>query len=79
VTPQVETFTALCPQKTTTLKLYNEGKLTMKNGCKGYSSYVALYAISTSVVNNVTNDYVPWAPANFDYCFEDLKSVPFEN
>jgi hypothetical protein len=48
------------------------------NGCKGFSSYVTLYAISTTVVN-VTNDYVPSAPINFDNCFEHLKTVPFEN
>jgi hypothetical protein len=43
------------------LKLYNEGKLTFKNGCKKYSSYVTLYAISTSVVN-MTNDLYQQRP-----------------
>jgi hypothetical protein len=51
VAPQSETFTALCPQKTTTLKLEKEGKLTLSSGCKGYSSYVTLYAVSTSIMN----------------------------
>jgi hypothetical protein len=78
VAPQGETFTALCPQKTTTLRLEKEGKLTFNSGCKGYSSYVTLYAVSTSVMN-VTNDYVPSAPVIFDNCFEDMKDVPFEN
>jgi hypothetical protein len=38
VAPQSETFTALCPHKTTTLKLNDEGKLTLNIGCKGYWS-----------------------------------------
>jgi hypothetical protein len=33
--------------------------------------------MSTSVVN-MTNDYVPTAPIDFDNCFEDLKNIPFE-
>jgi hypothetical protein len=28
---------------------------------------------------NVTSDYVPSPPVNFDNCFEDLKGMPFEN
>jgi hypothetical protein len=78
VTPQVETFTVLCAQGTTTLKLQKEGKLSLRDGCKGYSSHVTLYAIST-IETNVTNDYVPSATINFDNCFEDLKDTPFEN
>jgi hypothetical protein len=58
--------------------LEKEGKLTLNSGCKGYSSYVTLYAVSTSI-KNVTNDYVPSAPVIFDNCFEDMKDVPFEN
>jgi hypothetical protein len=77
IAPQSETFTALCPQKTTTLRLENEGKLTLSNGCKGYSSHVTLYAMSSTTVN-VTDDYVPSAPINFDNCFEDLMNIPFE-
>jgi hypothetical protein len=73
VTPQIETFTAF-----PTLNLYNEGTLTLQNGCKGYSSYVTLYAISTTVIN-VTSDYVPSAPMDFKNCFEDFKSISFEN
>jgi hypothetical protein len=57
--------------------LYNEGKLTLESGCKGYQSYVTLYAVSTSIVN-VTSDYVPIAPVNFDNCFDDLKTISFE-
>jgi hypothetical protein len=77
VTPQVETFTVLCPQETITLKLKNEDKLTLKPECKGYSSYVTLYTMST-VYTNVTNDYVPSAPIDFDCCFEDLKQINLE-
>jgi hypothetical protein len=51
VTAQTETSTVLCPQETTTLKLQGKGKLTLKPGCKGYSSYVTLYAISTLSTN----------------------------
>jgi hypothetical protein len=58
--------------------LYNEGKLTLKNDCKGYSSYVTLY--STSIITiNATNDYEPSAPINLDDCFENTKKVPFKN
>jgi hypothetical protein len=78
VTPQTETFTVLCSGETTTLKLQKEGKLTLKPGCKGYSSYVKLYALST-FYTNLTNDYVPSAPIDFDCCFEDLEKVNFEN
>jgi hypothetical protein len=55
VAPRTETFTVLCPQETTNLKIQKEGKLTLKAGCKGYSSYVTLYATST-IVTNVTDD-----------------------
>jgi hypothetical protein len=78
VTPQMETFTVLCAQETTTLKLQKEGKLSPRNGCEGYSSHVILYAIST-IEMDMTSDYVPSAPINFDNCFEDLKNAPFEN
>jgi hypothetical protein len=78
VTPQVETFTALCAQEATTLKLYNVVKLTLRNGCKGYSSYVTLYAVTTTVMN-VTSGYVPSAPINFHNCFKDMKSTQFES
>jgi hypothetical protein len=77
VTPETETFTVLCPQETTTVKLEKEGKLTLKPGCKGYSSYVTLYAIST-FSTNLTNDCVPTAPINFDCCFEELKNAKSE-
>lgn len=77
VTPQTETFTVLCPKGPTTLKLQKEGKLTLEPGCKGYSSYVTLYALST-FYTNLTNDYVPSAPIDFDCCFEDLEKLNFE-
>jgi hypothetical protein len=67
----------LFPQETTTLKLQKEGKLTIGRGCKGYSSYVTLYAISALTINQ-TNDYVPSAPVNFDCCFENMRDVNFE-
>jgi hypothetical protein len=78
VTPQIETFTALCTSETTTLKLCDEGKLALRNGCKGYTSHVTLYAMSTTVIN-MTSDYMPSAPINFEDCFEDIKSAQFEN
>jgi hypothetical protein len=78
VIPRVEYFTVLCPQEATTLKLYNEGKLTLKNCCKGYSSYVTLYSTSMITIN-VTSDYEPSAPINLDDCFENTKNVRFEN
>jgi hypothetical protein len=77
IAPRTETFTVLCPQETTNLKIQKEGKVTLKPGCKGYSSYVTLYATST-FVTNVTDDFVPTAPIDFDCCFENLKDVKFE-
>jgi hypothetical protein len=78
VTPQKETLTVLCPQGTTTLKLQKEGKLTLKPGCKSYSAYITLYAVST-ITTNVTNDYIPSAPVDFNYCFEDVDKVNLED
>jgi hypothetical protein len=77
VAPQTELFAILCPQETTNLRLQNEGKLTLQLGCKGYSSYVTLYAAST-IMTNVTSDYIPIAPVDFDCCFESLTEVNFE-
>jgi hypothetical protein len=78
MTAQVETFTVLCVQGTTTLKLQSKGKITLKAGCKGYSSHVTLYAIST-IETNATSDYVPSAPVDFDNCFEEVKSDQLED
>jgi hypothetical protein len=78
VNPETETFIILCPQETTTVRIQNKGKLTVKPECKGYSSYVTLYAMST-IVTNLANDYIPSTPVNFDCCFEDLKNVNFED
>jgi hypothetical protein len=77
VTPKSETFTVLCQQETTTLKLEKEGKLTLKPGCKGYSCYTTLYAIS-SINVNVTNAYVPTIPVDFDCCFENFEDIKFK-
>jgi hypothetical protein len=76
-TPSTETFTVLCPQEATTLKLRDKGKLTLKSSCKGYSSYVTLYAVST-LSTNMTCDYAPSAPITFDCCFENLDNVKLE-
>jgi hypothetical protein len=76
VNPQTETFIILCPQETTTVKIQKEGKL--RPGCKGYSSYVTLNVMSTTVTN-LTNDYVPSAPIDYDCCFEDLNNVKLED
>jgi hypothetical protein len=78
VTPQIETFNVICPQKTTSLTLLKEGKLTLKPACKGYSSYITLYAIS-ALTTNSTDDYVPCAPINFNCCFEDIEKVNFKD
>jgi hypothetical protein len=77
VAPQTETFTVLCPYETTTVKLQKEGKLTLKPGCKGYSSHITLYATST-ITTNLTEDYVPSAPVDFDCCFENIGKIHFE-
>jgi hypothetical protein len=33
----------------------------------------------STLTTNLTNDYVPSAPVNFDRCFENLKDVKFED
>jgi hypothetical protein len=66
--PESETLTVLCPEETTTLKIQAKCTLTLKPGCKGYSSYVTLYAMS-SITTNLTTDYIPSAPVDFDCCF----------
>jgi hypothetical protein len=78
VTPQPETLTVLCPQGTTTVKLQDKGKLSLDQGCKGYSSYVILYASST-LTTNLTDDYIPSASIDFDCCFDGIEKVNFED
>jgi hypothetical protein len=77
ITPEIETFTILCPHETTTVKLQKEGILSLKPRCKGYSAYVTLYAMSILTVN-LTNDFVPTAPIDFDCCF-DVREVKFDD
>jgi hypothetical protein len=79
VTSQKETLTVLRPQGTTTLKLQKEGKLTLKPGCKSYSSYITLYAVPTFTTTNVTNDYIPSEPVDFNCCFHDVEKVNLED
>jgi hypothetical protein len=78
VTPKTETFTTLCQQETTSVRLQGKGKLTLKNGCKGYSSQIKLYALSAITVNT-TSDYVPSAPVNFEDCLKEWQTVTWEN
>jgi hypothetical protein len=42
-----------------------------------YSSHVTLYATST-VTTNLTEDYVPSAPLDFDCCFKNTLKINFE-
>jgi hypothetical protein len=74
VNPQSETCTVLCSQETTTVRLPQKGKLTLRPSCKGYTSHVTLYAMST-FTSNVTNDYVPAATIDFDCCFENFEQL----
>jgi hypothetical protein len=59
------------------VNLQGEGKLTLKTGCKGYSSQVTLYALSTIKVN-ATSDYVPSVPVNFEECIKDWQTVTWD-
>jgi hypothetical protein len=77
VAPQNETFTALCPDETTTVRLQKEGKLTLKLRCKGYSFHVTLYATSI-IITHLSEDYVPSSLVDFDCCFEDIGKIKFE-
>jgi hypothetical protein len=78
VTPEMESFTILCPYETTTITLQKEGILSLKPGCKGYSAYVTLYAMSILTVN-LTNDFIPTVPIDFDCCFDDIQEVKFDD
>jgi hypothetical protein len=67
----------LCPEEINTLKLQKKAKLTLRPKRKEYSPYVTFYAIST-LMTNLTNDYVPSAHVNVECCFENLKDIKLE-
>jgi hypothetical protein len=72
VAPQNETFTVLCPYETTTVKLQKESKIHPK------TRVLYILYMTSIIITNLTEDYVPSVPVNFDCCFEDIGKINFE-
>jgi hypothetical protein len=58
VTPKPEKLSVICDDITNRVERKQKGKLTLQQ-CKGYTTYVTLYAISTNIVN-VSQDFIPF-------------------
>jgi hypothetical protein len=87
VVPEFEKLSILCDESTKQVDLTGRGRLTLRPGCKAYTSYVTLYAMSTNI-KNTSNDFLPTVPMDFDCCliFEQTKafsqlplSIPLSN
>jgi hypothetical protein len=87
VTPKSEKLSVLCGENAKQVDLTGRGKLTLHPGCKAYTSYVTLYAMSTNV-KNISNDFLPIVSMDFDCCslFEQTRdfsqlslSIPLSN
>jgi hypothetical protein len=77
VTPQPEKLSVICDDTTEQVEIKGKGKLTLRQQCKAYTTYVTLYAISTSTVN-VSQDFVPTIPIAFDCCLTFKETREFE-
>jgi hypothetical protein len=67
VAPRPEKLSTLCNENVRQIGLSGRGRLTLQPGCKAYTSYVTLYAMSTTV-KNISTDFLPTVPMNFDCC-----------
>jgi hypothetical protein len=76
VAPKPEKLSALCNENVRQIDLRGRGRLTLQPGCKAYTSYVTLYAMSTTV-KNISNDFLPTIPMNFDCCVIFGKTKEF--
>jgi hypothetical protein len=74
VAPEPEKLSVLCNENVKQVDVRKRGKLTLQPGCKAYTSYVTLYAMSTTL-RNISNDFFPTVPMDFDCClmFEKTK------
>jgi hypothetical protein len=74
VAPEPEKLSVLCNTSVKQIDIKERGRLTLQSGCKAYTSYVTLYAMST-ISKNISNDFLPTIPMNFDCCltFEETK------
>jgi hypothetical protein len=77
VTPRPEKLSVICDDTTEQVEIKQKGKLTLQQQCKAYTTYVTLYAISTNIVN-VSHDFVPTIPLDFDCCLTFEKTKGFE-
>jgi hypothetical protein len=83
VTLTVEIFTLLCGTDKFQLTLQNREKLSLPPRCKGYSTHITLYALSTLTYNNSREDVLPLAPIDIDCCLtsfekEQLHEIPLQ-
>lgn len=87
VTPEPEVLSVLCNENVKQVDILKRGRLTLQPGCKAYTSYITLYAMSTTL-RNISNDFLPTVPMNFDCClmFKETKdfsqlplSIPLRN
>jgi hypothetical protein len=80
VAPEPEKLSVLCDANVLQIDLNGRGRLTLQPGCKAYTSYVTLYAMST-ITRNISNDFLPTVPMDFDCCLvfektEDFSQLP---
>jgi hypothetical protein len=87
IAPEPVKLSVLCGESVRQIDLNGRGNLMLQSGCKAYTSYVTLYAMST-IVRNISNDFLPTVPMDFDCClvFEKTKdfsqlplSIPLSN
>ena len=67
--PKVETVATVCSQKQLNLQIVNTGILKLKSDCTAYTNQVTLKA-SNEKEYNVTTDFLPTVPINFDCCVD---------
>jgi hypothetical protein len=76
VAPRPEKLSTMYNENVRKIVLSGRGRLTVQPGCKAYTSYVTLYAMSTTV-KNISNDFLPTIPMNFDCCVIFGKTKEF--
>lgn len=72
--PKVEVVATVCEQKHANLRIENTGILKLKPGCTAYTNHVTLEAMKEKE-SNVTTDFLPTVPINFDCCIEAEKAT----
>jgi hypothetical protein len=78
VSPRPEKLSVICDDITKQVEIQQRGKLILNQQCKAYTAYVTLYALSIPTVN-ISHDFVPAIPIDFDCCFIFEKTNAFED